>query len=105
MLYHDLSDMWLEDFECAGLIEDRSSNHGRLDWYAQNHVTNIQEMLCRITKPLQGWNHVEPLREIIANTNAHLYNGSLRCTREVEVWLSATSRVSLKPPTQTIRPC
>ena len=100
VLYHDLSDMWLEEFECTGLIEDRSSNHGSLDWYAQNHVTNIQEMLCRITKPLQGWNHVEPLREIIANTNAHLYNGSLRCTREVEVWLSATSKVSSMPPTQ-----
>lgn len=105
VLYQDLSDMWFEEFECAGLIEDRSSNHGSLDWYAQNHVTNIQEMFCRITEPLQGWNHVEPLREIIANTNHHLYNGSLRCTREVEVWLSATGRVSSKPPTRTIRPC
>ena len=105
VLCHDLSDMWLEGFECAGLIEDRSSNHGTLNWYAQNHVTNIQEMLCRITEPLQGWNHVEPLREIIANTNDHLYNGSLRCTREVEVWLSATTKVSSKPPTPTMRPC
>lgn len=104
VLYHDSSDMQLEEFECAGLVEDRSSNHGTLDWYAQNHVTNIQEMLRRITEPLQGWNHVEPLREIIANTNDHLYNGSLRCTREVEVWLSATGKVSSKPPTPTIRP-
>ena len=105
VLCHELSDLRLEGFECAGLIEDRSSNHGTLDWYAQNHVTNIQEMLCRITEPLQGWNHVEPLREIIANTNDHLYNGSLRCTREVEVWLVATGKVGSKPPTPTIRPC
>ena len=102
---HELSDMQFEAFECAGLIEDRNSTRGTLDWYAQNHVTNIQEMLYKITEPLQGWNHIEPLREIIANTKDHLYNGSLRCTREVEVWLSATGKVSSKPPTPTIRHC
>ena len=102
---HELSDMQFEAFECAGLIEDRNSTHGTLGWYAQNHVTNIQEMLYRITEPLQGWNHIEPLREIIANTKDHLYNGSLRCTREVEVWLSATGKVSSKPPTRTTRHC
>ena len=104
-MYHEFSDDEFEAFECAGLIEDRSSNYRTLAWYAQNHVTNIQEMLYRITKPLQGWNHVDPLREIIANTEDHLCNGSLRCTREVEVWLSATGRVSSKPPTQIIRHC
>ena len=86
-------------------MEDRSSSNGTLGWYAQNHVTNIQEMLRRITEPLQGWSYFEPLREIIANTNNHLYNGSLRCTREVELWLIATGNVSPKPPTLTIRPC
>ena len=79
-------------------MEDRSSSNGTLDWYAQNHVTNIQEMLCRITEPLQSWSCLEPLREIIANTNNHLYNGSLRCTREVELWLITTGKVSPKPP-------
>lgn len=98
-MYHKLSDEQLEAFECAGLIEDRSSNYRALAWYAQNHVTNIQEMLYRITKPLQDWNYIDSLREIIANTEDHLRNGSLRCTREVEVWLSATGRVSSKPPT------
>ena len=91
---HELSDMQFEAFECAGLIEDRNSTRGTLDWYAQNHVTNIQEMLRRITEPLEGWNQIEPLRKIIANTKDHLNNGSLRCTREVEVWLSATGKVS-----------
>ena len=99
---HELSDKQLEGFECAGLIEDRSSKHRTLSWYAQNHVTNIQEMLYKITKPLHGWNHIDPLREIIANTEEHLCNGSLRCTREVEVWLRASGRVSIKPPTQII---
>ena len=102
---HELSDMRFEAFECAGLIEDRNFTRGTLDWYAQNHVTNIQEMLCRITEPLEGWNHIEPLRKIIANTKDHLHNGSLRCTREVEVWLSAAGKVSSKSPTRTIRHC
>lgn len=105
VFYHELSDMEFEAFEWAGLIEDRNSNHGTLDWYAQNHVTNIQEMLYNITEPLQGWNHIEPLREIIADTKDHLYNGTLRCTREVEVWLIATGKVSSKPPTRTKRLC
>ena len=104
-MYKEISDKQLAAFEYAGLIEDRSSNYRTLAWYAQNHVTNIQEMLYKITKPLKDWNHINALREIIANAEDHLCNGSLRCTREVEVWLSATRRVSSKPPTQIIRHC
>lgn len=63
-------------------------------WYAQNHVTNIEEMLKTIIHPLQSCDGIEALRCSIDFVAAELQSGSLRSVREVEVSLLSNGKVS-----------
>lgn len=73
----------------------RYPNH--LTWYAENHVTNIEEMLKTIIHPLQSCDGIEALRGSIHFTASELRDGSLRSVREVEVSLISNGRVSTHP--------
>ena len=70
----------------------QSPTHG--PWYAQNHVTNIEEMLKTIVRPLQSCAGIESLHHSIDLTATELQNGSLRSVREVEVSLLSNGKVS-----------
>lgn len=79
---------------------ERSIQHPtHLPWYAQNHVTNIEEMLKTIIHPLRSCNGIEALRGSIDYTATELRNGSLRSVREVEVSLISNGRVGTHPNT------
>ena len=70
-------------------------------WYAQNHVTNIEEMLKTIVRPLQSCAGIESLHQSIDLTATELQNGSLRSVREVEVSLLSNGKVSTHAPTSS----
>lgn len=70
-------------------------------WYAQNHVTNIEEMLKTIIRPLQCCGGIEGLRGSIDYTATELRDGSLRSVREVEVSLVSNGKVSIHPITSS----
>lgn len=70
-----------------------------LPWYAQNHVTNIEEMMKTIIHPLQTCDGIEALRNGIDFTATELRHGSLRSVREVEVSLIWNGKVSTHPIT------
>lgn len=75
-----------------------------LPWYAQNHVTNIEEMLKTVIHPLQCCDGIEGLRGSIDLTVTELRGGSLRSVREVEVSLILNGKVSLSFNHVTQRP-
>ena len=64
-----------------------------LAWYAQNHVTNIEELLKTIIRPLQSYDGIEALHGSVNHTATELRNGSLRSVREVEVSLTSNGKV------------
>ena len=66
-------------------------NH--LPWYAQNHVTNIEEMMKTIIYPLLHYHGIEALHDTIKHTASELSSGSLRSVREVEVSLISNGKV------------
>ncbi len=72
-----------------------------LAWYAQNHVTNIEEMLKTVIHPLQSCDGIEGLRGSIDFTATELRTGSLRSVREVEVTLLSNGKVSTHPITSS----
>ena len=73
---------------------ERSKNYPtHLAWYAQNHVTNIEELLKTIIRPLQSCDGIEALHGSINHTATQLRNGSLRSVREVEVSLTSNGKV------------
>ena len=68
-----------------------------LTWYAQNHITNIEEMLKTVIYPLRSCDGIEALRGSIDVTTTELRRGSLRSVREVEVSLISNGKVSTHP--------
>ena len=78
------------------IVKERSKNYPtHLAWYAQNHVTNIEEMLNTIIYPLDRCDGIEALRGGIDYTVTALRDGSLRSVREVEVSLISNGKVSI----------
>ena len=78
------------------IVKERSKNYPtHLAWYAQNHVTNIEEMLNTIIYPLDRCDGIEALRGGIDYTATALRDGSLRSVREVEVSLISNGKVSI----------
>jgi membrane-associated PAP2 superfamily phosphatase len=85
-------------FEHGGLAK-RANNHSQLTWYQQQHAPyehapHTEEMIHKITKPLQAYIGIEALHGCIIDVESQLRNGLLRCTREVEVFLLSSGRVS-----------
>ena len=73
---------------------ERSKHPTNLPWYAQNHVTNIEEMLKTIIHPLQRCVGIEALNDAINTTAIELGSGLLRSVREVEISLISNGKVS-----------
>ncbi|CAD6592212.1 MAG: hypothetical protein ASARMPRED_006114 [Alectoria sarmentosa] len=85
---------FLDGIEYA-IVKERSKNYPtHLAWYAQNHVTNIEEMLNTIIYPLDRCDGIEALRGGIDYTVTALRDGSLRSVREVEVSLISNGKSS-----------
>lgn len=87
-------DFVLVGIEYSGIVERSKQYPTQSPWYAQNHVTNIEEMLKTIIHPLQSCDGIEALRKSIDFVAAELQNGSLRSVREVEVSLISNGKVS-----------
>ena len=68
-----------------------------LSLYAQNHASNIEELLEKIIYPLQECDGIKALHAKIELTAIELRNGSLRNVREVEVSLIANGKVRKCP--------
>lgn len=81
--------------EYAMILERSKLFPTHLSWYAQNHVTNIEELLRTIIHPLQHCDGIEALHNTIDHTAIELKSGSLRTVREVEVSLISNSKVSI----------
>ena len=65
--------------------------------YAQNHASNIEELLEKIIDPLRKHDGIKALHAKIELTATELRNGSLRNIREVEVSLIANGKVRKCP--------
>ncbi|KAF6232232.1 hypothetical protein HO173_009615 [Letharia columbiana] len=85
---------FLDGVEYAGILERSRKYPTHLPWYAQNHLTNIEEILKTIILPLQHCDGIEALHDTISYTAMELSNGSLRSVREVEVSLISNGKPS-----------
>ena len=97
--WHTLGDLTNSIAFEHGDIAERATNVSQLSWYRQQHeayghVSHTDEMIDRIIRPLQTYMGTEALRACILDTERQLYKGSLRCAREVEVFLLSSGRVS-----------
>lgn len=82
-----------------GNVAERANNHSQLAWYQQQHATyehvpHTEDMIYKITKPLQAYMGIEAFHGCIIDAESQLRNGLLHCTREVEVFLLSSGRVS-----------
>ena len=89
--------------EYASISERSKTCPTHLPWYAQNHVTNIQDLLMTIICPLQHCAGIEALHGAINCTAKDLSSGSLRSVREVEVSLISNGQVRTLRETQLSR--
>lgn len=89
---------FLDGIEYAGIMKRSKKYPTHLPWYAQNHVTNIEEMLKTVIHPLQCCDGIEGLRGSIDLTVTELRDGSLRSVREVEVSLILNGKSSCLSP-------
>ena len=80
--------------EYATILERSKLFPNHLPWYAQNHLTNIEELSRTIIRPLQHCDGIEALHDSIGYTAMDLKSGSLRSVREVEVSLILNGKVS-----------
>lgn len=89
---------FLDGIEYASIMDRSKQYPTHLRWYAENHVTNIEEMLKTIIHPLQSCDGFEALRGSIHFTASELRDGSLRSVREVEVSLISNGKSSCLSP-------
>lgn len=89
---------FLDGIEYAGILERSAKYPTHLPWYAQNHVTYVEEMSKTIIHPLQQCDGIEALHDAIHYTAKELGHGSLRSIREVEVSLMSNGKSSCLSP-------
>ena len=92
--YCDYSNLSI-GFERA-VVQERNDNHPAKD--AKSRIREIQHMIKTITRPLLQRRGMEALRRIVIDTELLVDRGFLQNTREVEVTLLTSGRVSCQRP-------